>query len=155
MAALSEIILVRHGRSAHVHAGWIDIHGFHRWRESYEAAGILHDEVPPAELRETARRARVIVASDAPRAIESARLLAEGREVLSSPLVRELDLPPPALRAVRLPLAAWALAFGIRWLYRASRSLPHHSDAEMARARKAAACLATLAHQHGSVLVVT
>lgn len=102
---MSEIVLVRHGRSAHVHAGWIDVHGFHRWREAYEAAGILPGEVPPAELLERARRAGVVVASDAPRAIESARLLSEGREVISSPLVRELDLPPPAVRALRLPLA--------------------------------------------------
>lgn len=155
MLAPSKIVLVRHGRSAHVHAGWIDIHGFHRWREAYEAAGILPDEAPPAEVREMARRAGIIVASNAPRAIDSAHLLAEGREVIASPLVRELDLPPPALRVLRLPLAGWALAFGVRWLYRASRSLPHNSDAEVARVREAADWLATLAHQHGFVLVVT
>jgi broad specificity phosphatase PhoE len=152
---MSEIVLVRHGRSAHVHAGWIDVHGFHRWREAYESAGILPDEAPPDEVRERARRAGVVVASDAPRAIESARLLAEDREVISSPLVRELDLPPPTVRFLRMPLMGWALAFGVRHLYRALRSLPHNSDAEITRVREAADWLATLAHQHGTVLVVT
>jgi broad specificity phosphatase PhoE len=150
-----EIFLIRHGRSAHVHSGWIDIQGFHRWREAYESAGILPTEVPPPELREIARRAGVIAGSDAPRAIGSALLLSEGREVITSPLLRELDLHPPSLRALRLPLAGWALAFGARWLYRTLTSRQHASAAEVARAREAADWLTGLARREGSVVVVT
>jgi broad specificity phosphatase PhoE len=157
MLMRSEIFLIRHGRSAHVHTGWIDVHGFHRWREAYEAAGILPTEAPPHEVRELAQRAGVLVSSDAPRAIGSALLLAQGREVITSPLLRELDLPPPSLRALRLPLAGWALAFGIRSLYRGltSRQHIHASAAEIARAREAADWLTGLARQQGAVAVVT
>jgi broad specificity phosphatase PhoE len=149
-----ELILIRHGRSAHVHAGWIDIDGFHRWRQAYEAAGILDGEMPPPEIRDRAGRAGIIVCSDAPRAIESARLLAEGREVIVSPLLRELELSPPALRAVRLPLAGWALTFGISWLLRGITRWPHASEAEMVRVREAADWLVGLAREHRAVAVV-
>ncbi|HYG61428.1 MAG TPA: hypothetical protein VEL74_02500 [Thermoanaerobaculia bacterium] len=149
-----EIILIRHGRSAHVETGWIDLQGFHRWREAYEAAGILPTEVPPDAVRQMARRAGVIAASVAPRAIESARLLAEGREVITSPLLVERVPVPPSLR-LRLPLAGWALAYGIQWLFRALTSRPHAPEAEVERAREAADWLAELARQHGAVAVVT
>src|SRR6185436_11260073 len=97
-----EIFLVRHGRSAHVHSGWIDLDGFQRWREAYERAPIAAEEVGPPHLVELARTADRVVSSDAPRAIASARLLAG--EFVVSPLLHELKLPPPALRRIRLPL---------------------------------------------------
>lgn len=153
-----ELILIRHGRSAHVHAGWIDIHGFHRWREAYEAAGILDGEVPPAEVQAIADRAGVIVCSNAQRAIDSARLLANDREmraVVISPLLHELELSPPALGAVRLPLAGWALTFGVSWLLRGITTWPHASEAELVRVREAAEWLAGLAREHRAVAVVT
>jgi broad specificity phosphatase PhoE len=146
------IILVRHGRSAHVHAGWIDHSGFLRWREAYDAAGIDARETPPRELQEMARQAGVVVASDTARAVESARLLAEGREVVLSPLLREFTLAPPNLRRLRLPLSAWALAYGVRLLFRPHE---HITPAEHDRAREAAQWLAGLAEEHGRVVVVT
>ncbi|HEX6898764.1 MAG TPA: hypothetical protein VF789_03580 [Thermoanaerobaculia bacterium] len=151
----AEIVLVRHGRSAHVHAGWIDLQGFHRWREAYEAAGIVAGETPPPELRSVAERAGAVVASDAPRAIESARLLAVDREVITSPLLREMDLPPPALHGWRLPLAGWALAYGFRWILGGMSSRAHASPAEIERAREAARWLIGIAERHGAVVVVT
>ena len=142
------IHLVRHGRSAHVHAGWVDLAGFHRWRESYEAAAIVDGETPPRSLIAIAEDAGLIVASDAPRAIASAKLLRE--EVVVSPLLRELDLRPPNLRGVKMPLPLWALAIGMRWLVRRTHATPH----EEARAREAAAWLQQLAND-GAVVAVT
>lgn len=153
-----ELILIRHGRSAHVNVGWIDLDGFYRWREAYEAAGILSTEVPPAEVRERVERAGVLVCSDALRTVESARLLARDRdmrEVIVSPLLREREVVPPTLRLVRLPLIGWALAYGIRWLYREITSRPHAPDDEIERAREAAEWLEGLAREHRSVAVVT
>ncbi|HEX9986016.1 MAG TPA: hypothetical protein VGF69_22335 [Thermoanaerobaculia bacterium] len=144
------IVLVRHGRSAHVHAGWIDYTGFLRWRETYEAAGIDPREVPPPELQQVAATAGLLLASDAPRAIESARLLAPGAEVTVSPLLRELELTPPNLGRMRLPLAGWALVFGVRMLRH-----PLVSPAEKERAQTVATWLATLTEQHGTIVVLT
>jgi broad specificity phosphatase PhoE len=140
-----QIVLVRHGCSGHTVSGWLDRAAFQRWREAYEAAGIAEGEVPPPSLLATAATA-LVVASDAPRAIASARTLAPGRAVEISPLLRELDLHPPSLGRLRLPWIGWALAIGF-----GSRV----SAAETERGRAAAEWLASLATAHGSVVAVT
>src|SRR6185503_4132286 len=146
------IVLVRHGRSAHVHAGWIDVAGFLRWRETYEATGIDERETPPQALQTMAAGAGMIIASDASRSIESARLLSPGTHVAVSSLVRELDLVPPNLGPLRLPMAGWALAYGVRMLV---RSRAHVTPAERERAREAGRWLAGLTETHGLIVVVT
>lgn len=65
-----------------------------------------------------------------------------------SPLLRELDLHPPNLRGVKMPLTLWALSFGVQWLFRRTHATPE----EAARAREAAAWLAELG---GPVVAVT
>jgi broad specificity phosphatase PhoE len=110
------IVLVRHGRSAHVQVGRVDSEGFRSWRRAYEAAGIATGEQAPADVAELAAGAQLVVASDAARAVESARLLSPGRELIASPLLRELDLDCVSLGRLRLPLPAWALAVGCRML---------------------------------------
>jgi broad specificity phosphatase PhoE len=140
---MGRITLVRHGRSAHVHAGWLDFDGFLRWREAYERAAIVESEVAPPELCELAKRTKTIVASNAPRAIASAHKLAPGREVVITPLVRELELAPPRLLGLKWPGLVWMLAFGIR-------GLKPTAD-EAARAAEAA----DLLHALGDAMVVT
>jgi broad specificity phosphatase PhoE len=148
------IALVRHGRSAHVHAGWIDARGFRAWREAYEAAGIADGEQPPGELTNSVEDTDLVVSSDAPRAIASARLLARGREVLVSPLLRELELLGPDFGGVRLPLLAWACAVGGRTLVSTLRGqYPSAGDAE--RVEGAAQWLENLATAHAQVFAVT
>jgi len=88
--------------------------GFRAWRAAYELAGIRDDEPVPAPLRALALRADLVLTSDAPRAVASARRLAPDREPVVSPLLRELDLEGPALLGLTLPLAAWAVAVGAR-----------------------------------------
>ena len=150
-----KIVLVRHGRSAHVHTGWIDGVEFLRWRDAYEAAGIDPDGAPPPELCAAAAGCGVLVASVARRAVESADVLAPGRKVLTSPLLSELELPPPALGPIRLPLFGWALTIGLRWLARAALGRPRVTANEAQRARAAAEWLSQLAEGHGSVVAVT
>jgi broad specificity phosphatase PhoE len=142
----TRIVLLRHGRSEHVHSGWIDATGFRAWRAAYEAAGIAAGERVPPPVAELAQGAGLLLASDAPRALASARLLAAGREVVVSPLLRELDLHGPALGALRLPLAAWAVAVGVENLRRTLlRRYP--SPAEAARLHAAADWLDGLARR--------
>jgi hypothetical protein len=150
----SRIALVRHARSAHVHAGWIDSSGFRAWREAYEAAGIAADERAPADLVQLAASAGLVLSSGAPRAVASARLLAPGRESVVSPLLRELDLEGPDLGGLRLPLAGWALAVGLQTLLLALRR-QHPSAPEIARVDQAATWLEELSAQHPLIVVVT
>ena len=142
------ILLVRHGRSGHVQSGLLDLAAYHRWREAYEAAGIDAKERPPAELTAAAREAGALLASDAARAIASAKLLAADRDVVTSPLLRELELPPPAWHRVKLPLIAWMLLVAGKAAF---REMPD----EVARATAAAQWLSAMAADRGSLVAVT
>lgn len=151
---MARIALVRHGRSAHEGSGWIDVEGFRAWHRAYGAAGIREDEAAPITVVALAARADLLVASDTPRALASARLLAGDREVVASPELRELELQPPDLGRLRLPFRSWALAVGARNTILTLRGrFPSQADAE--RARRAAAWLDELATPHDLVLAVT
>lgn len=148
------LILVRHGRSAHVHRGWLDAVGVETWRVAYDAAGLADDDAPPSSLRALAAHA-LVVASDLPRAIDSAAMLAPRETVVTSPLLREVPLPIPALGGARLPLGVWGAVIGLRWLagMRAGGS-PGHADA-LRRGLEASEWLGSLAPAHPSIIVVT
>ena len=150
----SRIALIRHGRSAHVHAGWINATGFRAWREAYEAAGIRADERAPAHLQQLMAGVDLVLSSDAARAQATARLLAPEHKVVSSPLLRELDLESPRLGGLRLPLAAWVLAVGGRTLVLTLRG-QYPSIAEATRINNAAAWLTELSEQHSMIIAVT
>ena len=150
----SRIALVRHARSSHIHTGWINASGFRAWRKAYEAAGIREDEHVPADLKQLVDRADLVVSSDAVRAIATARLLRPGREIVGSPLLRELDLEALDLGGLRLPLAAWALAVGGQnLLLNLRRQYPPAEEA--ARVDDAAAWLDELAAQHELIIAIT
>ena len=144
-------MLVRHGRSSHTVTGLLDLAAFRQWRVAYEAAGIDPADRPPAELDYLAERAGVLVSSDIRRAVESARLLSAGRDVIASPLLRELALQAPPLRWIRMPLLGWAVAVGVRWLFRRSHATPEEEE----RVRAAADWLIELAVGDGDVLALT
>lgn len=145
------ICLIRHGRSAHVQTGWLDADGFKAWRAAYEAAGVAADERVPAALADCSGH---IVSSDAARAIDSARMLAVGREIETSPLLRELDLHSLPLGRLRMPMPLWALAVGAQTLSLTVRGR-YPSAAEARRIDDAATWLEGLALSHASVLAVT
>ena len=150
----SRVAIIRHGRSSHVHSGWITASGFHAWRKAYEEAGIREDECVPSHVAQLLDRAGVVLCSDAPRAIASARLLACGQDIIISPLLRELELKCPGLGGLRLPLAAWAVAVGVRTMLLAMGGrYPSPSDA--ARVEGAATLINQVAAQHSQIIVVT
>jgi broad specificity phosphatase PhoE len=152
---IARIVLVRHGRSAHVHAGWIDSDGVRRWREQYDAAGIaVESEPPPPALRALAERADVVVSSDLPRAVASAKAIAPAREVPASPLLREWELDIPRCGGVRLPLTAWGLLVYGQWKLSERRGEPF-PEPVLRQAADAAAWLESLAGDGRSVVAVT
>jgi broad specificity phosphatase PhoE len=158
-----ELILVRHGRSAHVVTGWLDVQGVRNWMAAYDAAEISPDHAPPPELEALARDAALLVASDLPRTVASAVRLAPGREIVRTPLLREVpletpDRPLPGFAGIRLPFRAWGMVWGSRWLmaYLRNQPPPGVSPAELARAEQAATWLVEQAtHAGGRVVVVT
>lgn len=148
------IALVRHARSAHLHKGWINAHGFAAWREAYEAAGIAPDQPIPTGLAELVREAAVVASSDAPRAVATAEQLVSPRPVEYSSLLRELELKGPKLAGLRLPLPVWALAVGLHAFALSLRG-QFPSAEEVARIREASLWLQDLAASRGLTVAVT
>ena len=151
---MAHIVLVRHGPSAHVHtAGAVDRAGMEVWRTAYDAAGIQTVSQPPAALVQVAADASHVVASDLPRAVASAERLAPGREIRTSPLLRETPLAIPSW-PTRLPLGAWGLLISLGWGYRIARGSDASAD-ERARAAAAAEWLAGITADGSTTLAVT
>lgn len=143
------IHLVRHGRSAHAATAWVDHAGLVRWFEAYDAAGIADNEAPPPAVRNINR---FVVASDMPRAIESARLL--DTAFRTSPLLREAQLIFPRLGGLRWPRLIWGVAIGIRWLIAIRKGQWPFAD-DYQRGEEAAAWLDALSKKHATITVVT
>jgi broad specificity phosphatase PhoE len=153
-AASPRLVLVRHGPSAHAgRVGLVDRRGVERWRDAYDAAGILEDARAPARLVALAEASTHVVSSDMPRAAVSAARLAPSREVRLSALMRESPLPIPPW-PTRLPLVGWATLIHLGWSWRLLRGI-ELAESERARALAAARWLDALVTDGGSALVVT
>jgi hypothetical protein len=147
---LPRILLVRHGRSAHIERRRVDRDGFIRWLDAYDRAGLAPNDAPPAELRDLARNA-FVVTSDT-RARESAALLPG--TAIASPLLRETQLPLPSFGKLRLPMRVWSIAIGVLWIWRMRRG-DATLRAELDRAHEAAKWLIALAGEHETIVAVT
>jgi broad specificity phosphatase PhoE len=149
---MRRLLLVRHGRSAHVHDGsWIDAADARRFEALYDAAPIRVDETPPASLIDVARSADVLLASDLPRAITSARVLAPDRDAVLSPLLREVRFNLPAW-SPKLPVALWD---GLHHLLWSARFLAGTETPETERAARAAEWIEAQAANPGVTIAIT
>jgi broad specificity phosphatase PhoE len=145
---MPRILLVRHGPSAHVHRdGWVSAAGMERWRAAYDEAGVGAQD-PPPDLVEEAVRSAHFIASDLPRAVESAERLAAGSPVIVSPLLREIPLSIPRL-PLRLPVGAWGAAITMAWGYRILTGTEATRE-DITRARTAARWLEGVASSHAA-----
>ena len=151
---MPRLLLIRHGPSAHpAPRGWLDLAGVERYLEAYDAAGILDDAPPPAVVQEVAA-ARLVVASDLPRAIASVERLVGRAPGAVSPLLRETRLRVPSWAPRRAPLAVWATVMHLSWLLDRARGVAPPDARE--RARLAAAwCGEQCGEPDGTMAVVT
>jgi broad specificity phosphatase PhoE len=145
-----QIILVRHGRPDFQDGAPIAPRELRWWIERYNRAGIV-DEPPDEVVRSSA--AATIVSSPTVRAVESARRLVHGREVWSSELFREADLPHTRWRWPKLPPAWWVVLFRLAW-YCGFGGQAETASAATTRAGEAAEKLIALAEGDVAVLLV-
>jgi broad specificity phosphatase PhoE len=150
----AQIILVRHGASAHVHSDWmIDHGGIKSWRDQYDLAGIQSNSQPPTQLVQIADTATHIIASDLLRAVASAKRLAPQREIVVSDLLREVPLKLPHW-PTRLPLIVWEFLIHVAWSYRIVRGIDS-TEQDRTRAAAAAKWLGEIVNNGSTALVVT
>lgn len=149
------IILVRHGPPAPVAASrLLDSTAFARWCAEYAQVGLSATAAAPSDLVALARAGARVVSSDLPRAMASAALLAPDIHVITSPLLREAEVPVPPWHRVRLPLTAWLALSRAGWLAGLWQGAESRA-AVAARAGAAAEWLSGLAMRDGGIIAVT
>ena len=148
----TRILLVRHGRSSHVHDGrWMPASGVSGYEDAYDAAGIRDDSQPSGELLRIAAGA-TLASSDMRRAIASVERLAAGRAFSVTPLLREIRLEPPTWLPGRLPIEVWDAMSALQWTYRLRTGAENDF---VRRAHQAADWLMQLDGAAESILAVT
>jgi broad specificity phosphatase PhoE len=149
------IVLARHGRPDLPVETRQPICGreIGRWYRRYDASGILAGLAAPPALREAARTAGCVAASDTRRAIESAACLTDAGAIRVEASLREVGFPESLNSSLRLSPNLWV------FLARTSQMLDRDDEeggraAVRARAAVAAGALARLADDHQSVVAI-
>lgn len=148
------IVLARHGEPALSRKVRLSATQYRDFWAKYEVLGILPGQTPPTLLMNFVEKAGKLVASTRLRSIESANILAGGRQVIQHEVLIEAPLPPPDWPAwIRLSPMMWGFLARVWWWF-----FDHHEgqesrlDAE-GRADEAAALLIGYA-EHGEDVVV-
>ncbi|SDL74321.1 Broad specificity phosphatase PhoE [Maricaulis salignorans] len=145
------ITIARHGRPDADRTTMLDWRGYESWWDDcYQPAGLHPDQTPPDDLIAVAAAADIIFASTLRRAIETARAVAPGRELVIDACFIEAELPPPAM-AGRFMAKTWGVFARCSWWQGFSRGRESRKDAEI-RAALAARTLVEAA-QSGPVLL--
>jgi broad specificity phosphatase PhoE len=153
-ATRRQIVLARHGRPDLPAEARQRITGrdLGRWYRSYDASGILASVEPPAALREAARTAGCVVASDTRRTIESAARLTTDTVRIEAAL-REVGFPESLDSSLRLAPMLWVfIARGAQMLDREDQE--GGRAAVQTRAASVAVTLADLAGGHQHVVAI-
>nr|WP_312164745.1 histidine phosphatase family protein [Brevundimonas diminuta] len=153
--AYGAITLARHGEPALSRKCMITSDEYRDWWGRYEIGGLRAGQTPPQALLSTAEGAGAIYASTRPRAQETARAVAPGRDVLVDALFIEAPLPPPHFPAwIKLSPRYWGVISRIWW-----HAFNHHEGQETraeaeVRADQAARVLIARASEGHDVLVL-
>ncbi|MBX3477706.1 MAG: histidine phosphatase family protein [Brevundimonas sp.] len=149
------VILARHGEPALSRKCLITSAQYRDWWAQYEVGGLRAGQTPPQALLSAAEGAGAIYASSRPRAIETARAVSAGREVMVDALFIEAPLPPPKFPDwFKLSPRWWGVVSRFWW-----HAFDHHDGQETrrqaeARAEQAAQALIARAAAGQDVLVL-
>ncbi len=139
---VGSIVIARHGRPHADRTVHIDRDGYRQWWAGYDRAGLHPDEKPPEALCAHARAADIIFASTLQRAIHTAQMVAEGREIITDPVFVEAALPPPPMKGTRRP-GLWGVWARAAWWLGRHDGMESRQAAEL----RAEAAVATLTAQ--------
>lgn len=148
-----QIVLLRHGMPKVDKDRRLNAAEFGGWVSEYNAAGIDTDCRPPQPAIEQASKCNLVVCSNLPRSLESARALGIETIGICESAFREMDMPYANLQFPRLSLSVWSVLFRLMWVGGYSANAESF-DAARERARNCAERLMVLASIHDSVLLV-
>ena len=113
--ARMRVILVRHGRPAIALKPRTGHHGFRRYIDEYQDAGLDPQSAPPEELMDLVKGLNSVFTSFSPRARDSALKLLPDAEIIADPLFEEAPLAAPKIPLLKLKVPAWAVMARIMW----------------------------------------
>jgi broad specificity phosphatase PhoE len=132
----TRVILVRHGKPAIPTNPRTSHHGFRRYIDAYQDAGLDPQSAPPDELLDLVKGLNAVFTSGFPRSNDSARTLLPEAEIIADPLFAEAPLAAPRIPLVKMKVPVWAVMARIMW------HAGYHPEIENYRRAKARASLA-------------
>jgi broad specificity phosphatase PhoE len=149
----TRIILVRHGRPAIPTNPRTSHHGFRRYIDAYQDAGLDPQSAPPDELLDLVKGLNAVFTSGFPRSNDSARTLLPEAEVIADPLFAEAPLAAPRIPLVKMKVPVWAVMARILWHAGYHPEIENYRRAKI-RAAQAADILLTRAAANDGVAVL-
>ena len=146
--APGQIVIARHGEPDADRFEHMDWRGYERWWAAYDEAGLRAGQSAPGALIAETAQARTLYASTLPRAVETARACAQGREIALDSQFVEAPLPPPRMPG-RFTARTWGVIARCSWWLGHARGRETRHQAE--RRADAAAETLTLAALDGPV----
>ena len=147
------IILVRHGKPAIEVSPRTGHHGFRRYIDEYEEAGLDPASAPPDELRDLVNGLEAVFTSGSPRSDESARSLLPEADLIVDPLFAEAPLAAPRLPLIKMKVPKWAVMARLLWHAGYHPEIENYRRAKH-RANEAAEILMSRAQSNGAVALV-
>jgi broad specificity phosphatase PhoE len=147
------VILVRHGKPAIETSPRTSHHGFRRYIDEYEEAGLDPASAPPDELRDLVTGLDEVFTSGSPRAHDSARTLLPEADLIADPLFGEAPLAAPRIPLVKMKVPKWAVVARIVWHAGYHPEIENYRRAKH-RATEAADILIARAQESGAAVLV-
>ncbi|NOX43669.1 MAG: phosphoglycerate mutase family protein [Gammaproteobacteria bacterium] len=145
------ITLLRHGKPEFELAGNVRACDLSDFARSYDLSGITGN--PPSEVIDLTKKHKIVVCSDLPRSLQSAKALGVAEVHSASSVFTETSIPHFDNGSIKLPISLWVLLLRSLWYVGFSRNGESLSAAKN-RAKLAAQELISLAKQFDKVLLV-
>src|ERR1700724_743951 len=110
-AKATKVILVRDGKPAIPTNPRTSHHGFRRYIDAYQDAGLDPQSAPPEELLDLVKGLNAVSTSGLPGADDSARSLWPEAEIIADPLFAEAPLAAPRIPLLKMKVPVWAERF--------------------------------------------
>lgn len=153
MAGRTRVILVRHGKPDIAPNPRTSHHGFRRYIDAYQDAGLDPNSAPPEELLDLVKGLNEVFTSGLPRAVDSARSLLPEAEIIADPLFAEAPLAAPRIPLLRMKVPVWAVMARILWHAGYHPEIENYRSAKL-RAAQAADILLARARENNGIAVL-
>ena len=147
------VILVRHGKPAIPTNPRTSHHGFRRYIDAYQDAGLDPQSAPPEELLDLVKGLNEVFTSELPRANDSARVLLPEAEIIADPLFTEAPLAAPRIPLLKMKVPVWAVMARVMWHAGYHPEIENYRRAK-ARAAQAADILLARAEANDGIAVL-